>query len=314
VTVRSNRIPRLPQAAVTAAAATVTALAVLTACSGPAPSHPAAMNAPAKAPPATAKAPPATYYLALGDSLARGVQPDAAGVSVATPDGYPDQVYAALHPSRPGLRLVKLGCPGETTVSMINGGICRYPEGSQLAEAVGFLQAHRGRVLLVTLDIGANDPEACGGEPSFNRLATCAVTNVPATAGHLGTIVTRLKAAAGPGVRIVGMTYYLPALAEWRNGLPGHLVAWTAEKLAAAFNNMLGRVYAQAGIRVANVFGAFETADFTRPAGTSVPRNVARLCQWTWQCAAPPRGPNQHANRTGYQIIADTFLQAADLG
>ena len=318
---RSIRIPRLPLAAVTAAAAAVTALSVLTACSGPAPSHPAAMNAPAKAPPATAKAPPATakappatYYLALGDSLARGVQPDAAGVSVATPDGYPDQVYAALHPSRPGLRLVKLGCPGETTVSMMNGGICRYPEGSQLAEAVGFLQAHRGRVLLVTLDIGANDPEACGGEPSFNRLAKCAVTNVPATAGHLGTIVTRLKAAAGPGVRIVGMTYYLPALAEWRSGLPGHLVAWTAEKLAAAFNNMLGRVYAQAGIRVANVFGAFDSADFTRPAGTSVPRNVARLCQWTWQCAAPPRGPNQHANRTGYQIIADTFLQAADLG
>jgi len=304
--VRSIRIPRLPLAAVTAVAATVTALAVLTSCSGPAPSRPAAINAPAKAP-------PATYYLALGDSLARGVQPDAAGVSVETQDGYPDLVYAALHPSRPGLQLVKLGCPGETTVSMIDGGICRYPEGSQLSAAVGFLQAHRGRVLLVTLDIGANDPEGCGGEPSFDRLAKCAVTDVPATAGRLGTIVTRLKAAAGPGVRIVGMNYYLPALAEWRSGLPGRLVAWTAEKLAAAFNNVLGRVYAQAGIRVANVFGAFDTADFTRPAGTSVPRNVARLCQWTWQCAAPPRGPNQHANRAGYQVIAETFLQAAGL-
>jgi len=77
-----------------------------------------------------------------------------------TSDGYPDQVYAALHPSRPGLKLVKLGCPGETTTSMINGGICHYQGGSQLAAAVTFLQAHRGRVLLVTLDIGANDPEA----------------------------------------------------------------------------------------------------------------------------------------------------------
>jgi hypothetical protein len=197
---------------------------------------------------------------------------------------------------------------------MINGGICHYPAGSQLAAAVGFLQAHRGRVLLVTLDIGANDPEDCGGQPSLGQLAECAVKDVPAAAGHLGAIVARLKAAAGPGVRIVGMNYYLPALAEWRSGLPGHVVAWTAEKLAAAYNNMLGRVYATSGIRVANVFGAFETADFTRPAGTSVPRNVALLCQWTWQCAAPPRGPNQHANRAGYQVIAREFLQAAGLG
>ena len=304
---RPIRIPRLLVAAVTVVVMIVTAM-VLTACSGPAPSLPSAIKAPAKTP----KAPPATYYLALGDSLARGVQPDAAGVSVETPDGYPDQVYAALRPSRPGLKLVKLGCPGETTVSMINGGICRYPGGSQLAAAVGFLQSHRGRVLLVTLDIGANDPEACGGEPGLSQLAKCAVKDIPAAAGHLGTIVARLKAAAGPSVRIVGMNYYLPALAEWHNGLPGQLVAWTAEKLAATYNNMLGRVYASSGIRVANVFGAFDTADFTRQDG--VPRNVARVCEWTWQCAAPPRGPNQHANQAGYQAIARTFLQAAKLG
>ena len=104
---------------------TVAAAAALTACSGPAPSNPAL----AKVPPA--KVPPATYYLALGDSLAQGVQPNAAGVSVMTRDGYPDQVYASLHASRPGLKLVKLGCPGETTASMINGGICRYRDGSQ---------------------------------------------------------------------------------------------------------------------------------------------------------------------------------------
>ena len=299
---RPVRLPRLPLAV-------VTAIAALTACSGPAPSHPAMV-----------KAPPATYYLALGDSLAQGVQPNAAGVSVATSDGYADQVYAALHPSRPGLRLVKLGCPGETTASMINGGICRYRSGSQLAAAVAFLQAHRGRVLLVTLDIGANDPEQCGGRPGLGQLAKCAVKDVPAAVGHLGTIMAQLKAAAGEqgagevgGVRIVGMTYYLPALAEWRSGLPGHLVAWTAEKLAATYNSMLGRVYAKSGARVANVFGAFETADFTRPAGTNVPRNVARLCQWTWECAAPPRGPNQHANQAGYRVIARAFLQAAGL-
>jgi lysophospholipase L1-like esterase len=276
------------------------AAAVLAACSGPqAPHHPASM------------APEATYYLALGDSLSQGVQPNAAGVSVETSDGYPDQVYAALHRTHPGLELVKLGCPGETTSTMMDGGICHYQSGSQLAAAVAFLQAHRGRVLLVTLDIGANDPEVCGGEPGLTQLAKCAVTGIPDAVVHLGAIMNRLTAAA-PGVRIVGMNYYLPALAEWHNGLPGQVVARTAEKLAVVYNQALGQVYTRSGARVANVFGAFQTSDFSSPNGDA-PRNVTLLCQWTWACAAPPRGPNQHANQAGYQVIARTFLQASGL-
>ena len=280
----------------------IAAVVAVTGCSGSVPPH--------RAPESPA---PSTYYLALGDSLSRGVQPDAAGASVETRYGYPDQVYAALRPSHPTLRLVKLGCPGETTSTMINGGICRYQGGSQLAAAVAFLHAHRGRVLLLTIDIGANDPEHCGSQPSLSQLASCAVTGVPGAVTNLTTIMNSLKAAA-PGVRMVGMNYYLPALAEWRNGLPGHLVAWAAERLAATYNQLLDRVYTQSGARVADVFGAFETADFSRSGTSSVPRNVALLCQWTWQCAAPPRGPNQHANQVGYQVIARTFLQASGLG
>jgi lysophospholipase L1-like esterase len=280
----------------------IAAVVAVTGCSGSVPPH--------RAPESPA---PSTYYLALGDSLSRGVQPDAAGASVETRYGYPDQVYATLRPGHPTLRLVKLGCPGETTSTMINGGICRYQGGSQLAAAVAFLHAHRGRVLLLTIDIGANDPEHCGSQPSLSQLASCAVTGVPGAVTNLTTIMNSLKAAA-PGVRMVGMNYYLPALAEWRNGLPGHVVAWAAERLAATYNQLLDRVYTQSGARVADVFGAFETADFSRSGTSSVPRNVALLCQWTWQCAAPPRGPNQHANQVGYQVIARTFLQAAGLG
>jgi len=258
--------------------------------------------------------------------LSRGVRPDAAGASVATQDGYPDQVYAALRPSHPTLKLVKLGCPGETTSTMIDGGICHYQRGSQLAAAVAFLRAHRGRVLLVTIDIGANDPEHCvdqqgtdqqgtdqqgSGQPSLSQIASCEVKGIPAAITRLTTIMANLK-AAGPGVRIVGMNYYLPALAEWRNGLPGHLVAWAAERLAATYKTMLDGVYTSSGARVADVFGAFETGDFADQGGTG-PRNVALLCQWTWACAAPPRGPNQHANQAGYQVIARAFLQASGL-
>jgi hypothetical protein len=76
------------------------------------------------------------HYLALGDSLSPGVQPDAADASVETPQGYPDLVHAQLRRGHPGLRLVQPGCPGETTEAMMHGGICRYPGGSQLAAAV----------------------------------------------------------------------------------------------------------------------------------------------------------------------------------
>ena len=286
-----------------ALAVAVAAAAAVTACSGPATSVRSQVESA-----------PATYYLALGDSLSRGVQPDAAGTSVETGQGYADQLYAMLRPSQPALQLVKLGCPGETTGTMIHGGICHYPQGSQLATAVAFLSAHRGHVVLVTIDIGANDPEDCGLS-SPHSIATCVGTDIPKAVSNLNSILAQLHAAAGPGVGIVGMSYYLPALAEWRSGLPGQAVAWVSEKLATVFNDMLNRAYASSGVRVANVFGAFETSNFGNRAAVpgigTVPRNVALICQWTWACASPPRGPNQHANEAGYGVIARAFLSAA---
>jgi lysophospholipase L1-like esterase len=283
------------------AALTVMAAAALTACSSP----------PVAKPP-----PPASYYLALGDSLSRGVQPDAAGASVETGQGYPDLVYATLLASHPALRLVRLGCPGETTKTMMHGGICHYSAGSQLAAATAFLRAHRGHVFLVTIDIGANDLEDCGNRPSLTQLASC-IGQLPKATANVAAILASLRAAAGPGVRIVGMNYYLPALAEWRSGLLGRATAKLSEKFAVAYDDLLKRAYGQAGITVANVFEAFETTNFgdpvTVPGIGSVPRNVARICQWTWECAPPPRGPNQHANAAGYRVIAGAILAATKL-
>jgi lysophospholipase L1-like esterase len=286
--------------AAAAAALAVVAAAAFTACSAPAPPKHIA----------------ASYYLALGDSLSRGVQPDAGGASVETAQGYPDLVYAQLRRGHPGLRLVQLGCPGETTESMMHGGICRYPGGSQLAAAVAFVRAHRGHLVLITIDIGANDPEHCGGQRGLAALASC-IGQVPGAAANLTAILTRLRAAAGPAVRIVGMSYYLPELAEWRDGPLGQVIAWASERLAVDYNAMLGRAYAQAGVAVANVLGAFDTTDFGNPVmvrGLGVlPRNVARICEWTWECAPRPRGPNQHANPAGYRVIAGAIVRAAGL-
>jgi lysophospholipase L1-like esterase len=280
--------------------AALAVLAALTACSAPA--KPAA---------------PASYYLALGDSLSQGVQPDGAGASVPTAHGYASQLYAILHRGRPSLRLVRLGCPGETTVTMLHGGSCRYQGGSQLAAADAFLRAHRGHVVLVTLDIGANDPQDCASTSGLGMISSC-ITSMPDAVNNLSTILTGLRTAAGPGTRIVGMSYYLPELAEWRSGFVGQEIARLSARIASGYNTMLMKAYAQAGIPVADVFGAFDTMNFgdqeTVPGLGTLPRNVALLCRWTWQCAPAPRGPNQHANQAGYAVIANAFLRAANLG
>jgi lysophospholipase L1-like esterase len=257
--------------------------------------------------------PVVSYYLSLGDSLSQGVQPNSAGASVQTRNGYADQLYSALRRHDAGLRLVKLGCPGETTGTMIKGGICSYPGGSQLTAAVSFLRTHQGRVSLITIDIGGNDPGSCVTRPSIRNLASCIARFVPEATANLTTVMTRLREAAGHA-RIIGMNYYLPVLAEWRNGTAGQELARISARLAAGYNGLLANVYKASGAAVADVFATFHTADFGHQVALAgfgnLPRNVAAICQWTWECAPPPRGPNQHANQAGYGAIARAFLLA----
>jgi lysophospholipase L1-like esterase len=286
--------------------------AALAACSGGV----SLGTAPARPEPAAApgRPPPPSYYLALGDSLSQGVQPNSAGASVETRAGYADLLYSVLRRQHPGLRLVKLGCPGETTATMISGGMCRYRAGSQLAAAARFLAAHRGRIALVTIDIGANDPDSCLTQPAVARLASCVGHAIPQATANLTKILTRLRAAC-PTCRMIAMNYYLPALAQWRNGLAGKALARLVALAAQGYNNLLTRIYHAYGVRVADVFGAFRTTDFggqvAVPGLGTLPDNVAAICRWTWECAPPPRGPNQHANHAGYQVIARAFLRAA---
>src|SRR5947209_16916997 len=70
---------------------------------------------------ASAATPVHRYYLALGDSLSQGVQPDSRGASLETDQGYADQLARIERQQVPNLRLVKLGCPGDTTASMLTG-------------------------------------------------------------------------------------------------------------------------------------------------------------------------------------------------
>jgi lysophospholipase L1-like esterase len=259
-----------------------------------------------------------SYYVSLGDSLSQGSQPDPAGKTVSTSDGYADQLYAMLRRGDHKLRLAKLGCGGETTSTMMNGKLCRYPAGSQLAAAASFLQTHPGQVSLITIDIGANDLSGyvadCQGSSSFAEFTVCLRVAAATGLANLRTILTTLHAAAGRPVRIIGTTYYDPMLAQWLEGPTGQAQARDSEEVVQAYGQMLAGVYKKYGARVADVFGAFHSTDFsgsvTLPGVGAVPPNVAAICQWTWECAGPPRGPNVHANAAGYQVIAHAILSA----
>jgi len=205
-------MPRLAQAIAIAA----TALAMTTA---------AVVPAVAAQRPTTNQAP--TYYLSLGDSLSVGAQPNAKGATVLTDQGYADQLYHFLHRDTSNLRLVKLGCPLETTHTLNLGGICGYKgdtrysltahKGAELRAALAFLRAHRGHVPLITIDVGANDTNKCVALGVISQIVACLTPVFTAVQKNLAYTLAKLRAAA-PTATIVGMTYYIPELAAWLTG------------------------------------------------------------------------------------------------
>jgi lysophospholipase L1-like esterase len=244
------------------------------------------------------------YYLALGDSLSIGIQP-VAGVHTATNRGYADDLYALYRLRIPGLKLAKLGCSGETTTTMITGGVCAYPLHSQLAQAIDFLRTHR--VSFVTLDLGANNVLRCVSGTAVDR--TCVVNAINAMFVDLTQILPALRAAAGPTVPIVAMNYYNPFLAAWVRGDAGQALALESHQATLAVNAVLENIYGAFQVPVADVERAFRTSDFTPVPGLNVPLNVLLVLAWTWMGAAPPNGPDIHPNSLGYAVIAGAFAK-----
>lgn len=234
---------------------------------------------------------PKQYYMALGDSLAFSFQPD-----LDFSQGYVDDFFSNLQ--QHGVKqLANLGCPGESSTTMINGGcpyafLRKYPyTGAQLAAAVSFLRSHSGQVSPVTLDIGADDllpainTSNCTISSSFNAdLATL-------DANLSGTILPQLKAALTVNGIVTGdlivMNYYDP----YQNICPS-TVPNVQEINQHIVNDVRGY-----GILV-NVFGAF--------GGAKVPNK--NICTYTWMCSI---FTDIHATTTGYSVIATAFENRA---
>jgi lysophospholipase L1-like esterase len=273
---------------------------------------------------ASARTTTAHYYLALGDSLSQGIQPNAQGQTQDTNEGYTDDLWQIEQAHVPNLQLVKLGCGGETTTSMLTGkgneaNVRKYhctdrTGGSQLAAAVRFLKAHHqpGEVPLVTIDIGANDVDGCA---TATNVLTCVSNGVASIGTNLPKILSALKHAAPPGTKFAGMTLYDSTLGGYfsPSGTTAHSLAVASVALLKTINQKLTEDDQAAGFKTADVAGAFDTYDSTDTVtweGQQIPIDVSRVCSWTWACQTPPSGPNIHANKNGYAVIAGAFAEA----
>jgi lysophospholipase L1-like esterase len=242
------------------------------------------------------------WYLALGDSLAFGQQPNCVPPAVPVPDcthGYVNDLFQILQGE--GIQdFMNFGCPGESSITFINGGCPSAPAATpQLTAAVNFLKANPGKVSIVTLDIGSNDvlrdttitPSGCViNQPQFDTdLATL-------DANLTGTILPAIHKALTPKGhitdRIVMMNYYDPLQNVCPNTVPD---TQTLNQHLAADVSGFGTIV--------DVFGAFGGAGVPNP----------NICTYTWftlGCPTSTQPPDIHPTDQGYSVIASTFEAA----
>lgn len=252
------------------------------------------------------------FYLDVGGSASVGFQPTAASPhGQRTDDGYANDLVNEERALWPTLQLQEVGCPGATTATMLEGGgHCAYPDGTQLATAVDFLRDHPTTVL-VTIDLGFNNVRSCIVDGQIDQ--QCVDQSVSLVDQQLPVILSALRAAGGPGLRIVGIGHYDPYLGSYLRGPTGQVLVPESLDAISRLDQALRSIYAADGIPMADVAGSFDTAstDPTMMSGVGmVPRNVARICALTWMCSAKPYGPNQHPNDDGYRVITQAIKAA----
>ncbi len=227
---------------------------------------------------------PKKYYLALGNSLAFGYQPN-----LDWDDGFNDDFFSNLK-SHGAQQLINMACPGETSSTFINGG-CPYAVlkkyiyfTPQLQAAVNFIKNHAGQVSPVTLDIGAND--VLGDINASNcTVSSSWSSDLSTVQKNLGTILSQLKSALNGSGDLLLMNYYDP----YQNQCPNSV------SYVQQLNSTIASVAAQYSVPLADVFTAF--------GGAAVPD--PNTCNYTWICNIIFH--DIHATDSGYSAIAGAF-------
>lgn len=241
---------------------------------------------------AHAKHPP-LQYVALGDSLPFGYQPNNDFTH-----GYASDLFQTLQAKQGYGMFANFSCSDDTTATFINGDPiqsnsqrgCLVPEvqtSSQLAVAKAYLQAHASEVGLVTLQIGVDDflnsgainLNNCQVDPAiFNAQLTNVDNNLTQTI--LPQLEQALRTAPEDQAKLVLVDYFNPLQQLCPNTIT----------YINTFNQHLEQ-------------DARGYASFVDIAGLFTTQN---LCQLTWICNdMPPTLGDIHPRNEGYALIAD---------
>lgn len=233
---------------------------------------------------------PKTSYLALGDSLAFGYQPD-----LNWNAGYSSDFFHNLQ-SHGVKNYNNLACLGETTVTMIKGNcpyalVRQFPySGSQLTAALNYLKEHAGQVSPVTLDLGANDMmkdiNVTNCTISTNWAKDLATMDTNLTKTILPQLVAALTINGQHTGDLLLMNYY----DAFQNTCPNS-ISYVQELNQHLANDAAGLAM------LVDVFTPFGGAASPDPS----------ICTLTWMCST---FKDFHTQNVGYSIIATAFEQA----
>lgn len=253
-------------------------------------------------------------YLALGDSYAQGYQ---AGGNLD--HGFADLVAAELAP----ISLVNFGCGGATIRAMLEHAGCAfparsavappYPDVSQVAAVERFVANFPGTIELITVSIGANDVSVCA---NADDPVDCALQVFKTLGPGVTELLTRLRAAVGPDVPIIGTTYPNTTLGQWVHvPINREAAAVSTALMEDVFNPSLRTAYEAAGATFVDVtqrtggYGPLTNQTDLEPYGP-IPTAVATVCQLTRSCDIG----DTHPTDEGYRVIADLILEAVPAG
>jgi lysophospholipase L1-like esterase len=246
---------------------------------------------------------PKSYYLALGDSIAYGIQPAKAEKGLPPSGfrtGYVDVFAKRLRGIASKIQVVNYSCPGESTVSFVRGNCPGRHDvkalhdpyrGTQMAAALAFLAAHRSQVSPITVTLWGNDinsvADACKGD--FACIEKRAPAAVAALESRLGDILRRLRAAAPTAEILVtgAWNFNVDALAM-------------TDPIFQSIDAAIRRATAAANGRFVSLYPVMS------PPGNAA-RARARLCSLSFICARD----DPHPTDAGYRAIAAAVWAAS---